>query len=182
VARIGRSIPNVPFLARGSLVDDPVLTTQPPLVLVQPSRQRVATVEMFRSSLEDVVVAATATPQPIVITWQPKPRPGVAVLFHGSLYDAATPGPLVVAAQRPRPGAVISLERGSLADDPVLTTPPPIVVAAPRPRPPGTVAVFHNPPEFVPPPCTTTRPYTGITGHTVTVTARPYTGITEEPC
>jgi hypothetical protein len=169
------------IVLRGTLQDDPVLTTPPPLVVTQPARPRVATVQLFRSSTEDVTVPAVATPQPIAVTYVPKPRPGVAVVLRGSLFDATTPGPIVVAAPGRRPGAVILLERGTLADDLVLITPGPFVVVAQRPRSAGRAVLVRSPLEGVEPTdCKAHRPNTGTVarGSVGTVT-RPFTGVVE---
>jgi hypothetical protein len=104
----------VQIVKRGALADDPVLTTPPPL-LASPRYQPPPPVAIVaRSSLVDVVVASASTPQPLVVT---------------------SPAPL-------RQGAQL-IERGSLADDPVLTTPPPLVVSPPY-RPPAGEALLSR--------------------------------------
>lgn len=130
MAIVGRSIPNVPIVERGSLADDPVLTTRSPIVVAPPTRQRVATVLLLRGSLEDIAVPAVATPQALVAAGRRPRYAGTVLTVRGTLQDdvpATTPGPLVAAAPtRPRGGLAV-LRRGSLED---AATPQPLVIVA----------------------------------------------------
>jgi hypothetical protein len=148
VAIVGRSIPNVPILTRGSLADDPVLTTPQPIVSTVPGKRGRPAALLLRAALVDDPVLTTQPP--IVVTRQP-PRPvGFAFVGRSSTEDvvagpaALAPGPIVVTAQpRPRPGTVIAI-RGTLADDPVLVTPPPLVVVQPARQRVATIQLYRS--------------------------------------
>lgn len=91
---------------------------------------------ILRSSLADVVVASSTTPQPIVVTAQPPPvLPPKTTILRASLQDFATPvttQPIVVTqaglrATIPTPAIIL---RASLQDFATPTTPAPLVVSA----------------------------------------------------
>lgn len=139
---LGRGQPNPAIIERGSLQDDPVLTTSAPVVVDAPRHPAwlppPTSPIISRSSLVDVVIPAAATPAPIVIAASARPTPPIPpTISRSSLADVvvaavATPSPLVLwVPPKPQP-AVIIIQRGTLADPPVLTTPGPVVVAAPR--------------------------------------------------
>lgn len=93
------------------------------------------------------VVAASSTPEPLVVVAPTPRRAGVASVLRGSLADdpvLTTPQPIIstVPGRRGIPNQV--LRRGSLADDPVLTTPDPIVVSAAVRARPGVVLQLRS--------------------------------------
>ena len=184
MAIVGRSIPNVPIVSRGSFADDPVLTTPKPIVVATPTRPRTAVVITGRSSLVDVAVAAEATPgplvvvprgraraglaivarahladdpvlttpAPLVVTPAPWPRRGYVATARGSLFDAATPQPIVVTrpTKRVDPPPIL-IFRTAPAEAPVAdATPPPVVIVASRRLPGSTVLLLRNPAEAGP--------------------------------
>ena len=132
------------LLGRGSLADDPVLTTRAPIVAIGPAAAVVAQPAFLaRSSLADVAAVTAATPGPIVAS-APLQRAATPQAFIGrsSLTDAATPGPIVVAATAQRPVGTARILRATLADDPVLTTRAPVVVT-------GAAATVVTPAPYV---------------------------------
>lgn len=144
----GRSIPNVPFVGRGSLADAPVLTTPQPIVSTVPGKRGRPNVVLLRGSLADDPVLTT--PQALVVGRQPPRVPGVIFTARSSTEDAAagpasaTLPPIVCTIPpRPRPGVVV-LGRGALADDPVYTTTGPIVVAVQPKAGRGVAAVLRS--------------------------------------
>lgn len=152
----------VRIVGRGSLADAPVLTTAAPLVASPGYRPPSAAAILARSSLVDVVVTPTPTPQPLVVTPPVPGRPGVQLVARGALVDApvlTTAPPLVVSApyRPPAPGSLLS--RSSLADDvtPSTATPQPIVISGPGAHPAG-VALLERGTLFDPPPLTTVGP------------------------
>jgi hypothetical protein len=137
MAVAGRSMPNVPVVLRGSLEDpsDFVSRTRVIIVAAQPPRQaQQATI--LRSTLQDPPVLTTAAP--VVVAAQPDRRrfAGVSLVLAAPQPQAAapataTPGPLVITSQPPRPQtAQAFVTRNTLQDPPVLITAAPWVKAA----------------------------------------------------
>jgi hypothetical protein len=161
---LSRFTPGPLILDRGTLQDDPVLTTTPPVVVDAPRHTAwgppPTSPILSRSSLEDVAVVPTAaTPEPIVVTPPPViPVRQPPILSRSSFEDivavtATTPAPIVIV---PVPGrrwpTQAILLRAHLQDPPVLTTPAPIVIMAPRWRNPTYPLLFVAPVITGPPP------------------------------
>lgn len=170
VTQPGRFGPGDALISRGSLADDPVLTTPPPVVITRPARPLpTPTVIVGRGSLVDL-----ATPGPIVVTAPPgRPGRGIALVVRSPLADPvvvtqATPGPLVATHRfRPARRPQVLLLRGVGTD----VEPEPCEV----PRPftgvitrPGSGSVGR------PTSGTTTRPGAGLI-------TRPFTGTVDRP-
>lgn len=146
MAIVGRSVPNVPIVRRGTLVDDPVLTTPKPIVVATPTRPRAAVVIVGRSSLVDVVASTDPTPGPVVVVPRGRARAGSVIVARAHLADdpvLTSPPPLVVTPAPRQRRAFVATSRGSLFDaatrGPIVVTPAPVV----RRNPP--VLVFRNP-------------------------------------
>lgn len=146
VAAPARVIPGTgPAIQRGSLQDDAVLTTRPPLVVTAPLVFPVTPqATALRSSLTDVVFASVGIPSPIVVATPARVIPGTGpTVSRNTLQDDAvlvTASPIVVSAPRVVTTVQPAIGRSSLADVVVVTgnTVQPIVVAAPARVIPGS--------------------------------------------
>jgi hypothetical protein len=138
MAVAGRSVPNVPIVLRGSLEDPADFGSRTRVIVVaaQPPRQAQQRITILRSTLQDPPVL-TAAP-PVTVAAQPDRRrfTGIALVLAAPQAQAATPatatpGPLVISSQPPRPQAAQALvTRNTLQDPPVLITAAPWVKAA----------------------------------------------------
>jgi hypothetical protein len=122
----------VAVVLRATLIDPPVLTTENAQVITGPAASPTARTFLARSSLVDVVVPTSVTPEAIVVTGAtPTPAAQAPILERGSLFDAATPSPIVVPGRAPQPAGVTVAARATLQDDPVLTTRAPLIIVGP---------------------------------------------------
>lgn len=161
----------------------------PPGYPPQPERARVIGRRLDRPRIAGPV-PTQATPAPPVFVPQPDPRPRLKIRPLRS--HAATPPPAQAAPplfERIRTRVARAFRGRTVAP-----VPPQVVLIAPGRAPQPTKArrlQFHQRRHrggvegwmvggtHL---CIITRPTTGTTGHTVTLTARPDTGITEDPC
>lgn len=120
---------------RGTLQDDPVLTTPQPVVVVGKHQRRPSAIILSRSaSLQD-----QATPPPVVVSaQQPRRASPTAIVVRSSIQDFATPAPVVVSQPAPkRLAPTVVLVRNAAPDVAVTSsTPAPLVVQSrPQTRP-----------------------------------------------
>src|SRR5437660_2160490 len=126
----GRSVPNVPIVLRGSLEDPADFGSRTRVIVVaaQPPRQAQQRITILRSTLQDPPVLTTAAPVTVAAAADLRRFTGIALVLAAPQTQAAasataTPGPLVITGQPPRPQtAQAFVTRNTLQDTPVLIT------------------------------------------------------------
>lgn len=110
MAITGRSIPNVPILVRGSLVDPP---TPGPIVATTRPKPPPGVATLIRSSLVDAIAPATMLPaQPLVVLpARPAPRTAAVLLLWTPLEGVE---PTDCKVHRPNTGTVARGSTGTI--------------------------------------------------------------------